>query len=166
LVFFVVIFFVVGVAVVDSELVVVTLGVVIGATEFDCVGSVEVVAGTVEPAVEVVVVTGATDTTTNLSLLNTVNPAIGILETLSSFTVAVVAGGVYPDTLTGGVVTGGVLFPLPKEELNCEKKFALGVLFPLVFMFGLLKYKNPKTTTIIIIRTIIKSVKFLFDIKF
>ena len=89
----------------------------------------------------------ATGTAISLSLLNTVNPAIGILETLISFTGAI--GGVVPETLTGGVVTVEVFLLLPKEELNCENKL-VPVVPPFVLIEGLLKYRNPKTAIIMI----------------
>ncbi len=55
-------------------------------------------------------------------------------------------------------MVGGFTPPFPKG-LNCEKKFvpppsAVGV------AGGRLKYKNPKTAARIIIRIIIKSIKF------
>jgi hypothetical protein len=98
-------------------------------------------------------------------LLNIVNPAIGILETSLSFKliVWVVVGGVVVVCVGGGVV--GVFGFGFAKGLNCEKKFVPVVGCP-VWLAGLLKYKNPKTARIIITRTIIKSIKFLFDIKF
>jgi hypothetical protein len=117
----------------------------------------------------VVVVAGVVDsgatvaTAFNLSLENTVNPAMGMLEIFFNLTVASGAGGWYPDTSTGGLVTGGVVLPFPKG-LNCEKKFVPGVSLPVGFA-GFWKYKKPKTAIIITTRTIIKSIKFLRDIK-
>jgi hypothetical protein len=52
--------------------------------------------------------------------------------------------------------------PFPKG-LNCEMKF-VPVFPPGVVPLGR-KYKNPKNAIIAMIRTIIKSIKFLFDIK-
>ena len=48
--------------------------------------------------------------------------------------------------------------------LNCEKKFVPAVL-PSVVPAGWRKYKNPKIAIAMMTRIIIKSVKFLLDIK-
>ena len=65
---------------------------------------------------------------------------------------------------TGGVTGEGIGLLAP-NGLNCEKKFVPGP--SSVGAAGLFwKYKNPKNPIIIRARIIIKSVEFLFDIKY
>ena len=57
-----------------------------------------------------------------------------------------------------------LVVPLLKG-LNWEKKFVPVVLFPVPFLGSCCKYKNPKNAANAMMTTIIKSIKFLFDIK-
>jgi len=103
-------------------------------------------------------------TGTNLSFVNIVKPAIGILETFFNFTFAgIVFVGVEGVAVDPEPIEGFFGFGFAKG-LNCEKKFVPVVPLP-VWPDGLLKYKSPKTAIIMITRMIIKSIKFLFDIK-
>ena len=86
---------------------------------------------------------------------------MGMVETFISFDSAGVVGGSYPETSTGGLLGGCVGF-VPKG-LNCEKKFV-----PVPGSWGVgffvLKDKKTKITIVTITSTIIRSIKFLFDI--
>jgi hypothetical protein len=107
---------------------------------------------------------GTIGTSFNLSLVYAMKPAMGMLETFSNFTLAVsVAGGWYPETLTGVVVWGGVVLPFP-NGLKVETKFVPGLLTLGTVAFRR-KYKNPRITATATIKIIIKSIKFLLGIK-
>lgn len=112
----------------------------------------------------VVGVAGA-GTTTNLSLLKVVKPAIGMLEIFFKFTTTtgVVTGLVGCVGVVGWV--GVVVFLLFPKGLNCDKKFATGVLFVAGTVVGLLREKKPTIAITAMTKMIIKSIKFLFDIK-
>jgi hypothetical protein len=99
----------------------------------------------------------------NLSFVYTVKPAIGILETFLNFIFSSGAGGSYPEMSVGWVAVGGFTFVVA-NGLNCAQKFVPPVLSP-TSIVGLKKYIKPNTTAMMIIKTIIKSIKFLFCIK-
>src|SRR3989344_7482885 len=101
----------------------------------------------------------------NLSFSNTVKPATGTLETLFSFTVSGVVA-VPPSPSIGRGVGVGVGAGLLAKGLNLERKFVSSVSVPSVGTDGRLKYNQPKIAITKTTRDIIKSVKFLFDIKY
>ena len=105
--------------------------------------------------------------TLNLSLLNTVYPAMGILETFISFDVPVptLPGVETVPFWTSGFALGPATSAAGRPNgLNCEMKFVPAFPVPGVVPLGR-KNKNPKNAIIAMTRTIIKSIKFLFVIK-
>ena len=88
-----------------------------------------------------------------------------MLETFFNFIFCISSPGPgwYPEMSTGGVAVGGVGLLVFPNGLNREIKFV-----PWLFSPGAVvpwrKYKNPNTAIITMIRIIIKSIKFLFDI--